>query len=191
MSETRSRSAFIPLLFVVGGGAAVFLSVWIIPGLLRPDRKPNERGWSYSLKTVATAQCDFRANDRDGNGIQDFWRDDIAGLYAVTGTDGKPIKLIPLSGALADDRPNADLSSLGTKAPINGYWYRAIGHEDERSPNPARFAICAFPADYGREHAHTFIIDEQNMLWHRDLGHGRGVEFYPKDPAAGGWVRIE
>ena len=42
-------------------------------------RNGPERSPSASLKTIASAQADFRANDRDGDGVQQFWRGDIAG----------------------------------------------------------------------------------------------------------------
>ena len=32
---------------------------------------------------LASAEADFRANDRDGKGKNDFWRNDIAGLFTV------------------------------------------------------------------------------------------------------------
>ena len=61
---------------------------------------------SGGLKTIASAQADFRGNDRDGNGRQDFWRDDIAGLYTIVPVGSQEaIKLIELSVAGADEAP--------------------------------------------------------------------------------------
>src|SRR5436190_232031 len=54
----------------------------------------NERSASSSLKTLATAEADFKANDRDGNGLKDFWVGDVSGLYRYTMTNGREIKLI-------------------------------------------------------------------------------------------------
>src|SRR6185295_12735465 len=71
----------------------------------------NERRAIVSLKTLASAQTDFRANDRDQDGKANFWRADIAGLYALAPGEGPAIKLIELSLAAADDRPVADLSA--------------------------------------------------------------------------------
>ena len=44
-----------------------------------------ERNASATLKSFASAQADFRGNDRDVDGIQQFWRGDVAGL-APAGT---------------------------------------------------------------------------------------------------------
>ena len=78
-----------------------------IPGLLSSSRASNERNASSSLKTFATAEADFRSNDRDGNKISDYWTANVAGLYTMThssisGSTDDPIKLIELSIAAAD-----------------------------------------------------------------------------------------
>lgn len=156
----------------------------------------NGRNASATLKTIATAQADFRANDRDGNGRQDYWRGDIAGLYAISPKEGpqNAIKLIDVSCALADDRPVTDLKPLGPASPKAGYGFRALRHADERAPDPQRFAACAFPASaYGRAGArYTFIIDENNTMFRKDFRRaGCFVDVFPADPLAEGWKRLE
>src|SRR6185436_9860966 len=54
-----------------------------LSGLFSTSRHGGERNPSTSLETITSAQADFRANDRDGDGINQFWRGDIAGLYAL------------------------------------------------------------------------------------------------------------
>src|SRR5712671_4146864 len=82
-----------------------------IPGLLSSQRASNERNASTSLKTLTSAQADFRANDRDGNKVNDFWTANVAGLYTMTSaavignsnsSTDPAIKLIELSIASAD-----------------------------------------------------------------------------------------
>ena len=80
-----------------------------IPGLLASQRGANERNASASLKTVATAEVDFRQNDRDGNALNDYWVDDIQGLYSIENNPGNPIRLIESPVARADAAP--DLSN--------------------------------------------------------------------------------
>ena len=81
-----------------------------IPGLLSSQRGANERNASGSLKSLATGEVDFRQNDRDGNTINDFWVDDVQGLYAIEIAANNPIKLIELPVApvlpLPDDIPS-------------------------------------------------------------------------------------
>jgi len=55
-----------------------------IPGLLSSQRASNERNASTSLKTLSSAEADFRANDRDWNHVNDFWTGDVKGLYTMT-----------------------------------------------------------------------------------------------------------
>src|SRR5215470_12680160 len=72
-----------------------------IPGLLASQRASNERNASASMKTLATANADFRSNDRDGNHVNDFWVYDVAGFYTIyppgaSSTDAS-LKLIEIS----------------------------------------------------------------------------------------------
>jgi len=167
------------------------------PFLLQSQRTSCERNPSASLKTVASAQADFRGNDRDGNQIQDFWRDDVSGLYGLLPAGSSDmIKLIELSVASADDTPlgTASLGNMGPGqvprdsyavfSPKAGYYYRALRHADE-APNAldarGRFAACAYPADYPRSGRLTFIIDENNTIFGRDLGRPGPPDVFPDE----------
>ena len=113
-----------------------------IPGLLSSQRASNERNASTSLKTLSSAQADFRANDRDWNHVNDFWTADVKGLYTMTsaavltavgGTTDPAIKLIELSVASADgdgttfpSGENTDLTTYAVSAAKAGYWYQAL-----------------------------------------------------------------
>jgi hypothetical protein len=140
------------------------------------------RSPSVYLKGITSAQADFRANDRDGDGVTQFWRADIAGLYVLAPGGGPAIRLIDPSVALADDRPVSDLSKVGPRAPSHGYWFRALRHADENTLDAkSRFAAECHPADYPKPGRWTFIVDENNTLFRADLGHGRGIDVYPTD----------
>jgi len=114
-----------------------------IPGLLSSQRASNERNASTSLKTLTSAEADFRANDRDWNHVNDFWTGDVKGLYTMTsaavasnagGTTDPAIKLIELSIASADGDANLitaggenmALSSFAVPSAKAGYWYQAL-----------------------------------------------------------------
>jgi len=115
-----------------------------IPGLLSSQRASNERNASTSLKTLATAETDFRSNDRDGNHVNDFWTANVAGLHTLTNSalpgntpndTGDPsIKLIELSIASADadsvtplaGGENIDLTNFAVFSAKAGYWYTAL-----------------------------------------------------------------
>ncbi len=158
------------------------------PPHTRAEEQPRK---PFTVKALMVAQADFRANERAGGGIRGYWRGDVAGLHTLPGKDGRPIALIEIRGALADDRPLAGLPSLGERRPCGGAWFRAIRHEGEEDPDPDRFALCQFPAEYPHHGRMTFIVDEGNTIFKKDLGHGRGVEVYPADPAREGWTPLD
>ncbi|HEX7899444.1 MAG TPA: DUF2950 family protein [Planctomycetota bacterium] len=160
-------------------------------------RSGNERNATASLKTLASAQADYRGNDRDGNKLQEYWRSDISGFYGVLPAGStEMIKLIELSVAGADGAPagKADIGDAGpgqvaldrytVPAPKAGYLFRSLRHADE-APDALdrhnRFAACAYPANYEVSGVMTFIIDENNTIFFRDLGRPGPPDVYP-DP---------
>jgi hypothetical protein len=123
----------------------IFLAIaaLAVPGYLSSDRASHERGASTTLKTFTTAEADFRANDKDGNHVNDFWTADVKGLYTMTsaekpGTPGDAvdpaIKLIELQAAAADadesffpaGGENMPLRAFASPAARQGYWYAAL-----------------------------------------------------------------
>lgn len=160
------------------GRHARFTTIWPTRGFCRSATRPA----SSALKELATAEADFRKNDRDGNGKENFWRADIAGLYALAPGGGPAIKLIELSVAAADERPRIDLSSYAVRAPKAGYWYRAIRHADEdpQALDPMRFAYCAFP-DSPSAGRYIFIVDENSIVYRSAANERRGIEVFPTD----------
>jgi hypothetical protein len=163
-----------------------------IPGLLASQRASNERNASASLKTLASAEADFRSNDRDNNKMNDFWTADVRSLYTLE-ANGAPIRLIEHSVAMADTSPG------GTGAPIAkmGYFFAAVPVDDEGRPldlgkgrNPMRFAFCAYPTTVsaGRR---TYIINEDNTIWYSLTNGPRPVAAWPSNPAAAGWVKLD
>jgi hypothetical protein len=101
-----------------------------------------------SMRVLMGAQVDFKSNDRDGNGVADFWTGDVSGFYSLTsakvrGRLDPPLKLIDSGVAAADAAPLAagaaggemraigEFAVQGTKA---GYWFYAM--VNDRSQNP-------------------------------------------------------
>lgn len=177
----------------------------------------NERNASATLKTFSSAQADFRANDRDGNKINDFWTGDVAGLYSMTdasvkGNKDGPIKLIEISAAAADAAPLEEgaaagelvpIESLTARAPKAGYYFRVMLKDEEGEPyqketegepkmgkvhNPSKFAICAYPAEYGVTGTRTFILNEGNTIFSLDT-HGEPVLEWPSDEQLREWSK--
>jgi hypothetical protein len=158
---------------------------------LNPGRRvSNERNAATTLKTLASAQADFRANDRDQDGVNHFWRGDVAGLYALSPGGGLPIKLIQLDVAASDDSPRIARLPGRSWRPFSGYRIRAIRHADEdpKALDPNRFAFCAYPVSPGAG-KYVFIIDENNSIFRSAGCPPGGILVFPRDKELRKWGR--
>jgi len=137
----RSRGGFTLIEIMIVVAIIAVIAAIAIPGLLQSQRASHERNASGSLKTLATANIDFRSNDRDGNRVNDFWTRDVSGLYTVYPPGSAmtaAIKLIDLSVAAADAtllpaiapgvvNPGTSLTSTYATPQVKaGYWYYAM-----------------------------------------------------------------
>jgi outer membrane lipoprotein-sorting protein len=181
-------------------------------GGLSGQTASNERNASACLKTIATAQADFRANDRDNNKINDFWTGDVASLYTLVPDGSKEaIKLIELSVAAADAAPlddGAEIRKSSRPAPKAGYHFRAMTTDNSSgTPEPygmdtggvksrgkvynhSRFGVCAYPAEYGVGGTKTYIINEGNTIFVRDT-EGEPVLEWPGDAELRDWSKLD
>jgi hypothetical protein len=170
--------------------------------LLQPARlRENEKAASAGLKTLSSAEADFRANDRDWNHVNDFWTGDVAGLYYVKSNEEgneKEVHLIDPAIAEADVRPLKALVS--SPVPYHGYYFIALDEDDAfagsserfykedtggtpamgKVHNPSKFGFCAYPANYGVTGRYTFIVNETNTVFRSDNG-GQPVTHFPND----------
>lgn len=138
MLNSRKGFTLIELMIVIAIIAVI--AAIAIPGLLASQRAANERSASTSLKTLASAEADFRANDRDANKVNDFWTLDVKGLYTLTpystvatGASTDTIRLIESGVAGADAANTATngvhcvpLTTLTTKSAKAGFWFQAL-----------------------------------------------------------------
>jgi hypothetical protein len=150
-------------------GITVVLVVLLVPlavamwwfRLRREDRvqaAANERNGSVMLKVLAAAEEEFRNGDRDGNGVEDYWTQDVLGLARFSGRTSRPGPLISADIAAADAaRPGA--------TPRYGYYLRALDGVGRTG-----FAFCAYPADFPRSGKWTFVINEKKQLYRVDTG---------------------
>jgi len=180
----------------------------------------NERNASATLKTLATAQADFRSNDRDNNLVSDYWVADVHSLHALCPLvlegnaykpDPKPdrskaIRLIEPSAAEADASPVKVPGALPPpEQPVAkaGYFYRAVEKDETGKPygedtdgrgekfrNRSKFAFCAYPAEYGKGGKLTFLITEDYTIWKKDTG-GKPVTQTPADMVKEGWSKLD
>ncbi len=174
------------------------------PLLLSSQSCRNDRHASATLMTFLAAQADFRENDRDEDGVKQFWRADVAGLYGLLpqGSD-EMIKLIELSCAGADLAPVGS-SRIGERgpgvvfphhyavpSPKAGYGFAALRLEDEveGSLDPQRFAFCAVPDSLAAGKL-VYAVTHEGVVWEAPARCSRDVpRAFPLDPEKAGWRR--
>ena len=161
--------------------ALVGLGIWRLWPKIEEYRVKDERAALRVLEYFASINADYSnfnksINDRTEDG--DYWTGDVAGLFRGNpGTANEPL-------AKADAAP---LSPLVPKpAPYHGYYFVAVKRDGSIHPpqaygiktdesgrkvlNPSRFAICAYPAEYGWRHRLTFVINERFFVTAFDNG---------------------
>ena len=150
-----------------------------------------------AVAQVQAAQDNFRRNDGDSNGEEDYWTGDVAGLWRYTSI-GSSSQI----AALANADPNAlpAHGRPGVKEPYFGYWICTMTTDPDGQPyaqdpdgdgvattNPDRYGFCIYPATYGGKTVITYIFDEHEEVWQKHIG-GQPQPTWPDDPESDGWV---
>lgn len=167
----------------------------------------NENSAKAALKQLVSTQGVWRMTDSDRNGAQDYWTGDVAGFYYMTDASKAPLKYIDISMALADRGNVEKYSKEMPSAQKSGYWLRVLRLDVEGNPysqdadedgtantNPSKYGFCAYPAEYGVGGLKTYIVNEEGVIYEKDLGPESkdGVERWPaEDPTTQGWFASE
>jgi hypothetical protein len=188
-----------------------------IEQILAGDADDNQRHALQALGRVVFAETWWRRmdGDSDGNGAEDYWTRDFAGLHCARAKEGSDRTRLGADLARADASPAASYAQLegGPPRPWHGYLFRAIRSDADGKPyvdpgaappavkgapagactNAARFAFCAYPARHGRDGRMTFVVNERNLVWQKDLGAGaQGVDVWPNpEDSASGWTECD
>jgi prepilin-type N-terminal cleavage/methylation domain-containing protein len=138
MRQARAGMSLIELMIVIV--IVAIIAAIAIPSLLASQRNAAELSTVASLRTLTTASTDFRVNDREQNGVNDFWTKDVAGLYTLypAATPNSPIRLIDVFIAAADATPGGGdaltaprygsraITDHVNRAPKSGHWFFAL-----------------------------------------------------------------
>jgi hypothetical protein len=185
-APVRSSALFAGIIFLIGVVGAGF-TFWWLSARARERRLQNDKSTSASLWMLSKAEGDFRENDRDGNGIKDYWTGDVAGLYRFG--------LIERSVAEADTCPLAPLVSR--PIPKNGYYFKALRMDRSEFPpvvyaqatdktsgkvhHQERFGFCAYPAEPGVTGNEIFIVNENHTVFRTSVGKMPIPQDWPSD----------
>ncbi len=143
------------------------------------------------------AQEEYHARDWNGDGVKEYARRPLSspgrrdGLYWAS-LPGEPES--PLGAGFADAKPGQ---------PYHGYLYKILTAQGKDAPGGARsylkdgrmtegYALVAWPAKYDDTGVMTFIVNQDGVVYQKDLGPGtaaaaRAINAY--DPDAG-WSKV-
>jgi hypothetical protein len=79
-----SHSGVTLLEFIVNAFLVLMIAAIALPRLQSRGQVRNPRSAATSLRTLASAEAGFRANDRDWNRVCDFWNADLRALSTIT-----------------------------------------------------------------------------------------------------------
>jgi hypothetical protein len=128
------------------------------------------------------AQMEYATHDYDKDGLLEYAQKLIStpgqkdGLY----WEGEPANLIPKDFADAADAMAAG-GQTGKRVPYHGYYFRILTAQGPDAAGGAHdyivkgkmiggFALIAYPAEYGISGIKTFIVNQNGVVYEKDLG---------------------
>jgi len=164
----------------------------------------NELAVIEVLHAYVDAQREYAATDRDGNGTTEF-------AQKVRSTPGKKDGLY---WAAKEGEKESPLGPLAAKAAregyekkntaLHGYYYRILKAQGKDAEGGAfdylvngkmilGFAMVAYPAQYGSSGIMTFIVNQNGIVYQKDLGKNtaktaRAMKRYNPDKS---WKKVE
>jgi len=146
----------------------------------------NELSAIEVMRTYVAAQLEYASNERDGKGIQ-YARRLMSregrkdGLYwpVAEGEDDSPIG--PLIAQAQREGYTGRAKQENGQAAYHGYYYRMLYGQGRNAADGARdyivndrmiggFALIATPAEYGNSGVMTFIVNQDGVVYEKDLG---------------------
>jgi hypothetical protein len=134
---------------------------------------------------LVAAEKEYDAQPRDGSSVRQYAQRVLSapgkenGLYWQTASGGAESPLGPLlASAEAEGYPQDRSWHL---TPFNGYYFRILKSQGPDAPGGARsylsggkmtggFAFVAYPAGYRSSGVMTFIVDDDGVVYQKDLG---------------------
>jgi hypothetical protein len=164
----------------------------------------NELDAIEVCRAYVNAQRAYLGETHDGTGVIKYAERVISspgkhdGLYwpAVNGEEASPL------GPLIADAEEEGYNKKG--APYHGYYYRILTAQGKDAPGGAYsyvingnmvagFALVAYPAQYGSSGVMTFIVNQEGVVYQKDLGLktdaiAKAIKTYNPDPS---WQKVD
>ncbi|RJP66341.1 MAG: DUF2950 domain-containing protein [Candidatus Abyssobacteria bacterium SURF_17] len=135
------------------------------------------------------AQREYAEKDRDGDGVIEFAQNIRSeqgkrdGLYWEAGEGEEPSPLGPFAAEAAKEgyAPRESEKSREQSQPYHGYFYKILTGQGMNAPGGEfsyivngnmlfGFGLVAYPAEYGVSGIMTFIVNQQGIVYEKDLG---------------------
>jgi hypothetical protein len=144
----------------------------------------NENDAIEILHGLVDAQHDYASEPRNGEKTKHYALRFISdegkqnGLYWKTGENEPASPIGPLLVSATNEGYNPQ---QGKESPFHGYYYRILTKQGSAAKGGARdyvvdgkltrgFAFVAYPAEYRNSGVMTFIVDEDGVVYQKDLG---------------------
>jgi len=149
----------------------------------------NELFTIQTLLAIVDAQRDYASVDRNGDGLLEYAQKFISspgkqdGLY-WSAKPGEPES--PLGPLIGKATREGYKKQAGTPTAYHGYFYRILTRQGPAAAGGAYdylvhtdrmiggFAILAYPAKYGVSGIMSFLVDQQGVVFEKDLGPDTG-----------------
>jgi hypothetical protein len=148
----------------------------------------NENDAIDVLHTLVDAQREYASQSHDGDKTKQyalkFLSDDGKqnGLYWKTADSQPPSPIGPLLVSAASEGYTAQ---PGKQSPFHGYYFRILTKQGAAAKGGARdyvvngkltrgFAFVAYPAEYRDSGVMTFIVNQEGVVYEKDLGADTG-----------------
>jgi hypothetical protein len=154
----------------------------------------NELNAIDVLEAYIVAQREYAAKDRDGDGVYSF-------AQKFGSTPGK--KDGPLVARAAQEGYTRK-AKTEKPSPLYGYYFKILKAQGKHASGGAYdyvvngnmilgFGLIAYPAKYGSSGIMTFLVNQEGIVYQRDLGKGtaktaEGMKRYDPDPT---WKMVE
>jgi len=166
----------------------------------------NELGAIDVCRGFVNAQLDYASEGRDGDSAGIYALKLVSdeglhnGLYWPTAEGEPPSPAGPFVAAAAGEGYRR---VEGERVPYHGYYYRLLYAQGPSANGGARdyfkdglftqgFALIAWPADYGSSGVQTFIVNQDGVVFQKDLGEGtatavESIQVFDPDSS---WIAI-
>jgi hypothetical protein len=169
----------------------------------------NELNTIEICLSYVTAQREYAAKDRNGDGVLQFAQHFLSsknkknGLYWEAGPGGEMSPLGPLIARASEEGYPVTKTSK-KHIPFHGYYFKILKRQGNNAPGGemdyvsngkmvAGFALVAYPAIYGVSGIMTFMVNQEGIVYEKNLGPKTGeiakaVTGYDPDKT---WTRVE